>query len=157
MAAFRPKYLTFDCYGTLLNFQMSHMTSTMVADRLAPERLQAFTTDFSAYLFDEVLGEWKPYADVITAAWRRCCTRWGVPYHEAEAQQLYEPIPTWAHTLTSRPDWPKSRSNFHSSSCRTPLTSRSTPTSKSSVCRFMPCTRPSRRRPINPGSRRLNT
>src|SRR5215217_6693495 len=65
MAAFRPKYLTFDCYGTLIDFQMSPMTRTMFADRLAPERLQAFTTDFSAYRFDEVLGEWKSYADVI--------------------------------------------------------------------------------------------
>ena len=48
MAAFRPKYLTFDCYGTLIDFQMSHMTRTMFADRLAPDRLHAFTTDFSA-------------------------------------------------------------------------------------------------------------
>jgi 2-haloacid dehalogenase len=31
----------------------------MFADRLAPDRLHAFTTDFSAYRFDEVLGEWK--------------------------------------------------------------------------------------------------
>ena len=81
MAAFRPKYLTFDCYGTLIDFQMSIMTRTLFADRIAPNRLQAFTTDFSAYRFDEVLGEWKPYADVIKAALRRCCQRWGVPYH----------------------------------------------------------------------------
>jgi 2-haloacid dehalogenase len=36
MAEFRPKYITFDCYGTLINFQMSPMTRTMFADRLAP-------------------------------------------------------------------------------------------------------------------------
>ena len=95
MAEFRPKYITFDCYGTLINFQMSPMTRTMLADRLAPDNLQGFTTDFSAYRFDEVLGEWKPYADVIKAALRRCCKRWGVPYPEAEAQHLYEAIPTW--------------------------------------------------------------
>ena len=77
MAAFRPKHLTFDCDGTLIDFQMSHMTRTMFADRLAPDRLHAFTTDFSAYRFDEVLGEWKPYADVIKAALRRCCTTLG--------------------------------------------------------------------------------
>ena len=95
MAAFRPKYIMFDCYGTLIDFHMSPMTRTMFADRLDPDNLQAFTTDFSAYRFDEVLGEWKPYADVIKAALRRCCTRWGVPYHDAEAQHLYEAIPTW--------------------------------------------------------------
>jgi 2-haloacid dehalogenase len=95
MGAFRPKYLTFDCYGTLIDFQMSRMTSAMLADRLAPDRLQAFTADFSAYRFDEVLGEWKPYADVIKAALRRCCARWRLPYREAEAQRLYDAIPTW--------------------------------------------------------------
>ena len=95
MVAFRPTYITFDCYGTLINFQMSAMTRAMFADRLAPNNLHAFTTDFSAYRFDEVLGAWKPYADVIKAALRRCCTRWGIPYHEADAQQLYEAIPTW--------------------------------------------------------------
>src|SRR5919108_544222 len=94
MAAFRPKYLTFDCYGTLIDFQMSHMTRTMFADRLAPERLQAFTTDFSAYRFDEGLGEGKPYADVIKAALRPGCTRRGVPFHAvytAEQAQAYKP------------------------------------------------------------------
>jgi 2-haloacid dehalogenase len=95
MAEFRPTYITFDCYGTLINFQMSHLTRTLFADRLAPARLQAFTTDFSAYRFDEVLGEWQPYADVIKQALRRCCQRWGLPPHDAEAQRLYEAIPTW--------------------------------------------------------------
>jgi 2-haloacid dehalogenase len=95
MAAFRPTYITFDCYGTLIDFQMSHMTSTTFADRLAPDRLPAFTADFSAYRFDEVLGEWKPYVDVIKQALRRCCQRWRLPYREAEAQRLYDAIPTW--------------------------------------------------------------
>ena len=95
MAVFRPKYITFDCYGTLIHFQMSDMTRTLFADRLAPDRLQAFTTDFSAYRFDEVLGAWKPYVDVIKTALQRCCKRWGLQYTEAEAQQLYEAIPTW--------------------------------------------------------------
>ena len=95
MAAFRPTYITFDCYGTLSNFQMSHLTRTLFADRLPPDCLPAFTTDFSAYRFDEVLGEWKPYADVIQQALRRCCRRWGLPAHDAAAQRLYEAIPTW--------------------------------------------------------------
>ena len=45
MVGFRPKYITFDCYGTLINFQMSTMTRTMFADRIDPDRMQAFTTD----------------------------------------------------------------------------------------------------------------
>src|SRR5688500_7828073 len=95
MAAFRPKYLTFDCYGTLIDFQMSDMTRTMFADRVDPDRMQAFPTDFSAYRVDEVLGDWQPYVEVIKTALRRCCHRWGLPYREADAQHLYDAIPTW--------------------------------------------------------------
>jgi 2-haloacid dehalogenase len=95
MAEFRPKYITFDCYGTLIHFQMNDLTRTLFTGRLDPDRLLAFTTDFSAYRFDEVLGPWQPYADVIKQALRRCCRRWGLPSHDAEAQHLYEAIPTW--------------------------------------------------------------
>jgi 2-haloacid dehalogenase len=95
MVEFRPKYITFDCYGTLIDFQMGAMTRTMFADRIKPDQIQAFTADFSAYRFDEVLGDWKPYADVIKMALQRCCKRWDLSYNEAEAQQLYNAIPTW--------------------------------------------------------------
>ena len=95
MAAFRPRFITFDCYGTLTHFQMTSLTSTLFSGRVPPDRMQAFTSDFSAYRLDEVLGDWKPYAEVIKAALRRGCKRWGLPYDEAEAQQLYEAIPTW--------------------------------------------------------------
>ena len=43
MEPFRPQYITFDCYGTLIDFQMSPMARMMFADRLAPDRLHAFT------------------------------------------------------------------------------------------------------------------
>ena len=115
MAAFRPRYITFDCYGTLINFQVSAMTRAMVADRLAPNRLDAFTADFNAYRFDEVLGAWKPYADVIKTALRRCCTRWGVPYREADGQRMYEAIPDRRNRSGRNPNcFPQSSARFRS-------------------------------------------
>jgi len=95
VAAFRPKFITFDCYGTLIDFRMSAMATAMFADRIDADRVAAFARDFGAYRFDEVLGAWKPYADVIASALRRCCARWRVPYRDAEARQIYDAIPTW--------------------------------------------------------------
>ena len=95
MAEFRPTYITFDCYGTLIHFQMSHLTRTLFADRLDPDRLPAFTTDFSAYRFDEVLGDWQPYEVVLKNAVRRLCRKWKLQYIDAEAQQYYDAVPTW--------------------------------------------------------------
>lgn len=93
--AFRPKFISFDCYGTLTRFRMSEMTREIFADRVPAERMDAFIADFSAYRFDEVLGAWKPYADVLKNAVRRTCRKWNLQYLDHEAQRYYDAVPTW--------------------------------------------------------------
>lgn len=95
MSAFRPKYITFDCYGTLTWFQMNDMAAQVYADRVPAERMDAFTRDFMSYRYDEVMGPWKPYRDVICSATRRVCARWGVEYRDGEGEAFYEAVPTW--------------------------------------------------------------
>jgi 2-haloacid dehalogenase len=95
MSPIRPKYITFDCYGTLTWFQMSEMAREVYRDRIAPERMEAFVRDFASYRFDEILGDWKPYAQVIQNATRRVCRRWGIDCIEAEGQAFYDAVPSW--------------------------------------------------------------
>ena len=52
---FKPKYITFDCYGTLTNFRIHDMPRQLYGDQLSGERLQQFVKDFSAYRLDEVI------------------------------------------------------------------------------------------------------
>ena len=40
MASFRPKYITFDCYGTLTNFQMAEAARDLYGSRLDEPRMQ---------------------------------------------------------------------------------------------------------------------
>ncbi len=92
----RPKYITFDCYGTLTNFQMGSLTREIFADRIPDaERMAAFVKDFGAYRFDEVLGPWKPYAEILCTALERTCQRWGIEYRDNEGMRYYEAVPTW--------------------------------------------------------------
>ena len=95
MATFRPKYITFDCYGTLIDFQIGAMTRTLLAAQIDAARMPAFLADFSAYRFDEALNPWQPYADLMKMALGRCCQRWGLPAQDDAAQQIYDAIPTW--------------------------------------------------------------
>ncbi len=95
MAPFRPKYITFDCYGTLTWFRMSDMTRELMAGRIPADRMEDLVRDFNAYRFDEVMGAWKPYVDVIKSAWERTCRKWGQPFNEAEGQAFYDAVPTW--------------------------------------------------------------
>ena len=95
MASFRPKYITFDCYGTLTNFRMGDMAREIFAYRISEEKLDLFVADFSGYRRDEVLGAWKPYAEVICNAVERCCKLWGIAFDRAEALQFHEAVPSW--------------------------------------------------------------
>jgi 2-haloacid dehalogenase len=92
---FRPKYISFDCYGTLIKFRMGDMAREMFADRVPAGRMDQFVKDFSAYRFDEVMGDWKPYVDVLRSAIQRTCRRWGIEYRDDEGRKFYDAVPTW--------------------------------------------------------------
>src|SRR6185312_8769462 len=85
-AMLRPKYITFDCYGTLTNFRISQMAKESFPDRVAPDRMDAFVRDFAAYRLDEVMGDWKPYQDILRRALERTCRRWKIEYRDEEAR-----------------------------------------------------------------------
>lgn len=95
MSSFRPKFITFDCYGTLIYFEMAPAARRAYADRLSPEQLDAFCNAFSNYRLDEVLGAWKPYQDVVRNAVARTCKLLGIPYDPADAQAIIDEIPSW--------------------------------------------------------------
>ena len=95
MSLFKPKYVTFDCYGTLTRFRMAEMTREIFADRIAPEQMDAFIKDFSSYRLDEILGPWKPYRDVLVNAILRTAKRWGIKATETEGESYYLAVPTW--------------------------------------------------------------
>lgn len=104
MNAFRPKYITFDCYGTLTNFRPGPMAAEFFTDRIPAEKMPAFLKDFSAYRLDEVLGAWKPYAEVLHNSLERTCKRWNVEFRPDEAGRIYRAVPTWGpHPDVSEP------------------------------------------------------
>jgi len=92
---FRPKFITFDCYGTLTRFRMGEMAREMFADRIPAAQMEQFVADFNAYRFDEVLGAWKPYVDVLKNALNRTCKKWKIKCTDAEGQAYYDAVPTW--------------------------------------------------------------
>lgn len=92
---FRPKYISFDCYGTLINYEAGEMARVIFADRITPERMPQFLADFTAYRFDEVLGPWQPLGHVIKNALRRLSRKWKLQYIDAEAQRICDAVKTW--------------------------------------------------------------
>jgi 2-haloacid dehalogenase len=95
MIDFEPKYITFDMYGTLTHFQMGALTRQLVADIVPADQVDTFVKDFEGQRFDEVLGAWKPYPDVLKDSFRKTLARWGLEYREADGQALVDAVPTW--------------------------------------------------------------
>jgi 2-haloacid dehalogenase len=91
----QPKFITFDCYGTLTAFGMSALARRLLADRVPADRMEDFLDDFEAYRLDEVLGAYKPYRDVINDALRRVSRRWAIEHRDSDGRALYEAVPTW--------------------------------------------------------------
>ncbi len=92
---FRPKYVTFDCHGTLIFFDMAGAARRIYGEMLAPEMMQAFIKSFSAFRLDEILGAWKPYYDVVHNSLERTCRRHGVTFRPEDALRIYNEVPTW--------------------------------------------------------------
>ncbi|MBE9605655.1 haloacid dehalogenase type II [Acetobacteraceae bacterium H6797] len=95
MSTLKPKFITFDCYGTLTRFQMGELSREILAGQLEPAAIEAFIKDFTAYRLDEVLGPWKPYSEVIVNAWERTCRKYKVPFKRTDGLRFYHAVPTW--------------------------------------------------------------
>ena len=92
---FRPDFISFDCYGTLINFEMGPTAEKLFSDRVDTQKMKPFLDSFKAYRVDEVLGAWKPFCDVVANSIRRTCEAHEVEYRESDGQALYDAVPTW--------------------------------------------------------------
>ena len=95
MTTFRPKYITFDCYGTLTNFQMAEAARDLYGEQLDEARMLEFIADFLPTGWMKFMGDWKPYDEVVHNALERACKRNGVDFHDEDAKMVYERVPTW--------------------------------------------------------------
>ena len=103
---FRPKYITFDCYGTLTYYPMHQAAYDIYEGQLPPQQLQSFIKTFNDYRFDEAMGDWKPYLDVLHSSLERACKKHKLAFRDEHAKRIYDAVPTWGphadvpHALT---------------------------------------------------------
>jgi 2-haloacid dehalogenase len=95
LAGFTPKYITFDCYGTLTSFPMGPAVLPLIEDRVAPEDTADFIRDFRAYRMDEVLGPYKPYQQVLRDSWQRACNHWRIQYRPSDTDAIVDAVGSW--------------------------------------------------------------
>ena len=92
---FRPEYISFDCYGTLINFAIDSTTRRLLAGRLSEEQWPAFKAMFRGYRYDQVCGDYYPYEQVLQDSFDRVSKRWGLDPVEGAGAEFGEAVRSW--------------------------------------------------------------
>jgi 2-haloacid dehalogenase/putative hydrolase of the HAD superfamily len=93
----RPKAVTFDCYGTLIDWERGIGDAFAAAASRAGRTLEAsdVLAAYAAVEPEVEAGPYRPYRDVLTATASRVAQRLGWPLAEKDAGFLAESLPSW--------------------------------------------------------------
>lgn len=92
---FRPTYVSFDCYGTLINFNITPITRQLVGDRIPAESFDRFVADFRAIRYDQVCGMFYPYERVLQDSYARVCRKWNLDVDPTAGKLFAEGVRSW--------------------------------------------------------------
>jgi 2-haloacid dehalogenase len=90
-----PKWLTFDAYGTLIDFDLSGSIVQRLGSRLDPVDTDAFLEAWALDRFEEVQGEYQPYRDVLRTSLKRTMNRFGLEYQDEDGNAIVAAVPTY--------------------------------------------------------------
>lgn len=92
-----PDTVTFDCYGTLVDFDLNRVTRGILGDRLRIDGVDGaeFLDDFRVMRFQAVLEPYRPYGDLLRATLEHAMRLHGLPYRAADGDALVAAVPTF--------------------------------------------------------------
>ena len=90
----RPKYISFDIYGTLIHYEMRKTVEPMLADRISGDEFERFFNRFRVNRYDEVM-EYRPYDEILERSYRRTCAMFGVEARDSDVKAIQEAVLTW--------------------------------------------------------------
>ena len=77
-----PTYVTFDCYGTLVDFDIDAVILRTLGSRAEGIDVDVFLREFEEIRYQEVLGTYRPYREVLRRSLARAMRRFGLPYRD---------------------------------------------------------------------------
>ncbi|MEV0404924.1 haloacid dehalogenase type II [Actinoallomurus sp. NPDC050550] len=89
--------VTFDAYGTLIDFQLGPTTLKVLADRLDLDGLnvEEFLDDFRVMRFQAVLEAYRPYDEVLHSSMEKAMRLHGLDYRPSDGEALVAAVPTF--------------------------------------------------------------
>lgn len=90
-----PKFLTFDANGTLIDFNLTPAILEAVGDRVDQIDVDEFLQVCARDRYEEVLGEYRPYREILRASLKRSMERYGLEYCDEHGDLLVAAVPTF--------------------------------------------------------------
>lgn len=89
--------VTFDCYGTLVDFDLNRVTRAILKERLRIDGVDEteFLRDFRVMRFQAVLEEYRPYKKVLPLSLEHAMRLHGLPYRTEDGDALVAAVPTF--------------------------------------------------------------
>jgi len=89
--------VTFDAYGTLIDFRLSEATRQILADRLPVDGVdtEEFLDDFRVMRFQAVLEPYRSYRDVLRSSLQIAMRLHGIPPSPSDGDALIAAVPTF--------------------------------------------------------------
>ena len=91
----KPKFVTFDMNGTLIQFRINDAIRQVLGDRLPAEIADRFLHACKAYRIDECMGDYKPFHQIVADSMERASRRVGLEHRANDAREVYEIVPSW--------------------------------------------------------------
>jgi len=91
------KVVTFDCYGTLVDFDLDRVVRATLKERLRVDGVDEaeFLRDFRVMRFQAVLEEYRPYKQILPATLEHAMRLHGVPYRQEDGDALVAAVPAF--------------------------------------------------------------
>jgi 2-haloacid dehalogenase len=89
--------VTFDCYGTLVDFDLNRVVRATLNERLRIDGVDEseFLRDFRVMRFQAVLEEYRPYKEILPVSLEQAMRLHGLPYRQEDGDALVAAVPTF--------------------------------------------------------------
>jgi 2-haloacid dehalogenase len=89
--------VTFDAYGTLIDFRLTEATRELLADRLPMDGVdtEEFLDDFRVMRFQAVLEPYRSYREVLRSSLDIAMRLHGIPHSPSDGDALIAAVPTF--------------------------------------------------------------
>jgi 2-haloacid dehalogenase len=89
--------VTFDAYGTLIDFRLSEATREILADRLPMDGVdtEEFLDDFRVMRFQAVLEPYRSYHEILHSSMEAAMRLHGIPYSPSDGGALVAAVPAF--------------------------------------------------------------